>query len=62
MPRLKRYLSEVQQGVVPRTVWPYTEVGHTNGARKLLKEIFHDQEVLFDNPKALVHIPIELGH
>ena len=53
VPRLKRYLSEVQQGVVPRTVWPYTEVGHTDGARKLLKEIFHDQEVLFDNPKAL---------
>lgn len=53
IPALKRYLNEVQQGVVPRTVWPYTEVGHTDGARKLLKEIFHDQEVLFDNPKAL---------
>ena len=53
VPRLKRYLSEVQQGVVPRTVWPYTEVGHTDGARKLLKDIFHDQEALFDNPKAL---------
>ncbi|MCY4225269.1 MAG: site-specific DNA-methyltransferase [Bacteroidetes bacterium] len=53
IPRLKRYLSDVQQGIVPRTVWPYTEVGHTDGARKLLKEIFHDQEVLFDNPKSL---------
>ena len=50
---MKRYLRDVQKGVVPRTVWPYTEVGHTDGARKLLKEIFHDQDVLFDNPKAL---------
>ena len=53
VPRLKRYLCDVQPGVVPRTVWPYAEVGHTDGARKLLKEIFHDQGVLFDNPKAL---------
>ncbi len=63
IPALKRYLREVQQGVVPRTVWPYTEVGHTDGARKLLKEIFHDQEVLFDNPKALglVERILEIG-
>ena len=53
VPRLKRYLREVQQGVVPRTVWLHSEVGHTDGARKLLKQIFHDQEAPFDNPKAL---------
>ena len=53
VPRLKRYLREVQQGVVPRTVWSYKEVGHTDGARKLLKEILHDQQAPFDNPKAL---------
>ena len=53
VPRLKRYLCEVQQGVVPRTVWSYKEVGHTDGARKLLKEILHDQQAPFDNPKAL---------
>ena len=53
VPALKRYLDEVQQGVVPRTVWLHSEVGHTDGARKLLKQIFHDQEAPFDNPKAL---------
>ena len=36
VPALKRYLDEVQQGVVPRTVWLHSEVGHTDGARKLL--------------------------
>ena len=56
-PQLKRYLSEVQQGVVPMTIWPtiwpYEEVGHTDGARKLLKAIFSDVDFPFENPKAL---------
>ena len=52
-PQLKRYLREVQQGIVPLTIWTYDEVGHTDGARKLLKEIFSDQQLPFDNPKAL---------
>ncbi len=53
VPRLKRYLKEVQQGIVPLTIWTYDEVGHTDGTRKLLKEIFSDQQLPFDNPKAL---------
>ena len=52
-PQLKRYLKEVQQGIVPLTIWTYDEVGHTDGARKLLKEVFSDQQLPFDNPKAL---------
>ncbi len=52
-PQLKRYLSEVQQGIVPLTIWTYDEVGHTDGARKLLKQIFSDRQLPFDNPKAL---------
>ena len=52
-PQLKRYLNEVQQGIVPLTIWTYDEVGHTDGARKLLKGIFSDQQLPFDNPKAL---------
>ena len=50
-PQLKRYLRDVQQGVVPMTIWTHQEVGHTDGARKLLKEIFHDVKLPFDNPK-----------
>jgi adenine-specific DNA-methyltransferase len=49
-PQLKRYLSEVQQGIVPTTYWSYEEVGHTDGARKELKKIF-DGAAPFDNPK-----------
>ncbi|HEY8905247.1 MAG TPA: site-specific DNA-methyltransferase, partial [Rhodoferax sp.] len=49
-PQLKRYLKEVQQGVVPTTYWSYDEVGHTDSARKELKQIF-DDHAPFDNPK-----------
>ncbi|MGJ7540612.1 site-specific DNA-methyltransferase [Brevibacterium luteolum] len=36
MPRLKRFLSEVKTGRIPQTLWPYTEVGHTQDAKKTL--------------------------
>jgi adenine-specific DNA-methyltransferase len=36
MPRLKRFLSEVQQGIVPQTLWKYEDVGHTQEAKKEL--------------------------
>lgn len=44
MPIIKRYLSEVQSGVVPRTWWPADEAGHNQEAKrdhlnKLLREV-----------------------
>jgi len=36
MPALKRFLSEVQQGIVPQTLWLYRDVGHTQDAKKEL--------------------------
>ena len=36
MPRLKRFLSEVKQGVVPQTLWFHEDVGHTQEAKKEL--------------------------
>ena len=38
VPALKRFLSEVKQGRVPQTFWPYAEVGHTQDAKKQLME------------------------
>jgi len=51
-PQLKRYLSEVQQGVVPTTYWSYDDVGHTDGSRKELKKLF-ETSAPFDNPKPI---------
>ena len=33
-PRLKRYLSEVQQGIVPATWWTFNDAGHNDEAQK----------------------------
>lgn len=49
-PRIKRFLSEVQQGKVPISIWYYSEVGHTQEASKELKELFNDKK-FFDYPK-----------
>ncbi len=36
MPRLKRFLSEVKQGIVPQTLWLHEAVGHTQEAKRAL--------------------------
>ncbi|MDR0564101.1 MAG: site-specific DNA-methyltransferase, partial [Azoarcus sp.] len=48
-PQIKRYLNEVQQGVVPITYWNYDECGHNDEARKETKEIL--SKATFDTPK-----------
>ena len=48
-PQLKRYLSEVQDGVVPTTYWSYDDCGHNDEARKEVKELF--EKPPFDSPK-----------
>lgn len=52
MPRLKRYLSDVQQGMTSVTIWKYTEVGHNQEGRQELKKVF-DNKAYFDGPKPL---------
>lgn len=38
-PRLKRFLSEVQAGLVPKTLWPQTEVGTNDSAKKEVQKV-----------------------
>lgn len=53
MPRLKRFLSDVQQGTVPQTFWAYSEVGHTQDAKKQLLDVlrFDSSGDVFSTPK-----------
>ena len=53
IPRIKRFFSEVKQGVVPQTLWSYQEVGHTQDAKKELVAIcdFEDSAAVFITPK-----------
>ncbi|WP_258104669.1 site-specific DNA-methyltransferase [Marinoscillum sp. MHG1-6] len=50
VPRLKRFLSEVQTGMVPISIWPYKEVGHNQEGRQEVKKLFDDKGY-FDGPK-----------
>ena len=49
-PAVKLFLREVQEGLVPRTWWPHTEVGHSQEAKREIQALFAD-EVPFDTPK-----------
>lgn len=53
IPAIKRFLSEVQDGVVPQTLWLYREVGHTQEAKKeLLATLsFSSSDEVFETPK-----------
>ncbi len=51
MPVIKRYLTEVQQGVVPRTFWPASEAGTNQSAKRdHLRKLLPDIEP-FSTPK-----------
>jgi adenine-specific DNA-methyltransferase len=52
VPRLKRFLSEVQDGMVPTTLWFYKEVGHNQEGRQEVKQLF-DEKGYFDGPKPI---------
>lgn len=49
VPRLKKYLNEMKQGVIPKTIWLYDEVGSNDDAKRAIKELFEDNP--FDSPK-----------
>ena len=50
VPRLKRFLSEVKQGVTPMTIWKHEEVGHSQSASQSLKQLFGGKSY-FEYPK-----------
>ena len=54
IPQIKRFLSEVKQGVTPQTIWPYDEVGHTQEAKKEILNLFGEDVFLTPKPERLV--------
>lgn len=49
VPAVKKFLSEVKQGMTALTIWKYSEVGHNQDAKKEVKP-FNNEDV-FETPK-----------
>jgi len=52
MPRVKKFLTEVKDGITPMTIWKYIEVGHSQDAAQSLKILF-DGKSKFEYPKSI---------
>jgi adenine-specific DNA-methyltransferase len=50
VPRLKRFLSDVSDGMTPITIWKHQDVGHNQEGRQELKKLFNG-DGYFDSPK-----------
>lgn len=51
VPSLKKFLTEVQSGTVPITLWLREEVGDNQEGKQILKSIFSSDSFPFDTPK-----------
>jgi adenine-specific DNA-methyltransferase len=60
-PRLKRFLAEIQDGVVPSTWWPFQEVGHNDEGQKETAELLGPKVFSTPKPIRLLRRMIELG-
>lgn len=61
VPSIKRFLSEVKQGRVPQTLWPYQEVGHTQDAKKEIVSLFGRDVFGTPKPEKLMQRVIQIG-
>jgi len=61
MPRLKRFITNVKDGITPLSLWLHQGVGHNQEAKKEIKTLFLDD--IFDTPKPerLMQRVIQLG-
>jgi adenine-specific DNA-methyltransferase len=50
VPAIKRFLTEVKQGTACQTIWKYSDVGHSQDAKKEVNDLFPEGAV-FDTPK-----------
>ncbi len=54
IPQIKRFLSDVKQGVTPQTLWSYEGVGHTQVAKKEILSLFGRDVFLTPKPEGLI--------
>lgn len=61
VPAVKRFLSEVKQGMTPLTIWTYEEVGHNQDAKKEVKQFNAEDVFATPKPERLIERVLTLG-
>jgi len=61
VPRLKRFLSEVKDGLTPTTVWLHTDVGHNQDAQKEVMAINPSDPFGTPKPEKLIQRIIDIA-
>lgn len=61
VPRIKRFLTDVKQGVTSMTTWKYTEVGHNQDARKEVKAFSIENVFSIPKPERLIERVLTLA-
>lgn len=61
VPRIKRFLSDVKEGITAMTIWKYTEVGHNQDAKKETKAFNSESVFATPKPERLLERLLTLG-
>lgn len=61
VPRIKRFLSDVKEGITAMTIWKYTEVGHNQDAKKETKAFNSESVFATPKPERLIERILTLG-
>ena len=61
IPQIKRFLSEVKQGITPQTIWSYEAVGHTQEAKKEILSHFGTDVFLTPKPERLMRRILQIA-
>ena len=61
VPSIKRFLSEVKDGIVATTVWTHQEVGHNQDAKKEIKALEFETIFATPKPERLIERVLTLG-
>lgn len=61
VPRVKRFLSDVKEGMTALTIWTYEEVGHNQEAKKEVKQFNAEDVFATPKPERLIERVLALG-
>lgn len=61
VPRLKNFLSEIQQGMMPMSIWKHTLAGHTQEAAKEMLGLFGADKFSTPKPERLIHTVLHIA-